>query len=273
MRKPHEFLSAIRAGIPIEWHRLLNVMSKNDIPPGTLILCLAPESRLTQRTQVRIVDESLFTDIESQFPSPTPITDRVSASHTGKSHSQSVEGNALMIQYHPWQKPEVAVSWDGRRWSPPPPENTSLVIVENLQNFLRYRETLDLITADCDIEDQPEQLILAFGAGNAAAKVCNLSYYRQFRNVYTLFDLDMGGVKTYANLKSLLGPADMTPRFLAPRNFEQYLERSQWHLTQDERSAVYLARGKHPELAPLLTCMYTKGKKLEQETYLERIHG
>ncbi|WP_444917934.1 hypothetical protein [Microbulbifer sp. JMSA003] len=235
--------------------------------------CLEPQAKQVKVCVIKVLNSNMLAEIETRFPDSTLVDSRVAASHQGRSHSQVVEGNALMIQHINWEKPRVAFSKDGSHWQSDEIVGELLVIVENLQNFIFYEETLSLVIEDCGLAATPEEVTLLFGSGNAAAKTCNRTLFRQYSEVYTLFDLDPGGINTYGNIKIMLAEDGMQPNFLAPKNIEAYLERSQWMLNNEERTSIYHAGIKHPELSPLLQCLYTSGKKLEQETYLDRIYG
>ena len=273
MHRPYEFFRAIRSGTPINWVRFLRVMGRHKVNPSTLMACLEPHAQHSTFSVIKVLNSSMLAEIETRFPDSAPGNHRVAASHQGKSHSHAVEGNALMTQHIHWDRPRVAFSRDGIHWLADESEGEQLVIVENLQNFIRFKETIALLIEDCGLSATPEQITLLFGAGNAAAKACNRTLFARYREVYTLFDLDLGGIKTYGNIKMMLAEDSIQPRFLAPHNIKAYIERSEWRLDHEERTAIHQAGREHPELSPLLQHLYISGKKLEQETYLDRIHG
>ncbi|AOS96152.1 hypothetical protein AUP74_00683 [Microbulbifer aggregans] len=272
MPKPHEYFSAIRDGAPINWRRFLTAMGRNGVLPGHLMQCLQPESRFAGESVIKVLDERSLREIESQFPAPAPIIDRISASHSGKSHSERVEGNALMIQHISWDRPRVAFSRDGQTWIEDEPAGDILVIVENLQNFIRFEETIALVVDRCGLSAAPSEITLLFGAGQAAAKACNRTLYTRYREVHTLLDLDAGGIKIYGSIKALLANTGLQPRFLVPDNIDAYLARATSSMSQDERTAIHCAGRAHPELTYLLQRLYLTGKKLEQETYLDPLN-
>ena len=273
MHKPHEYFRAIRAGTPINWGRFRNAMGRNGVLPGHLMKCLQPESQFASESVIQILDDRALKEIESWFPAPAPIIDRVSAAHSGKSHSARVEGNALMIQHIDWDRPRVAFSRDGQTWIEDEPAGDILVIVENLQNFIRFEETIALLVERCGLSASPREITLLFGAGQAAAKACNRTLYTRYRAVHTLLDLDPGGIKIYGSIKTLLADTGLQPRFLVPDNIDAYLARATSSMSQDERTAIHRAGRAHPELTALLQRLYLTGKKLEQESYLDPLHG
>lgn len=269
MKQPGELLTEIRRGRKIDWETLLKVMGRNGVAPSTLCLILEKESSISQKCTLRILDETAFQALESRFPPPVEITDRVSAAVAGDSHKVTVDGNILVVNQSPWKQPQVAVCWNGKTWSPLPQEGMHLLIVENLQNFLRIEDTLDTAYRLCNLQVHDKAIVIAYGAGNAATKTCNGNYYKNFSSINCLFDLDLGGIQTYATLKKQLAPFDIKPRFLFPNDVEERLRRSRFMLTDEERRKIHLAKANHPEIKALLEKMYHLQKKLEQETYLE----
>lgn len=273
MKKPHEFLDAIRNGHEVDWDDFLQAMGKHDILPSIICRIFSQASPFAKKTVVRIEDEEGCGSLEKRFPQPVLVIDRVSAATAGDSHQVAVDGSMLIVQHSTWSHPQVAVSWDGIKWTPLPEPNLHLVLVENMQNFLRFRETLSLIKALCGVGAHEDSILLAYGAGNAAAKPCNAQYYRYFASVNCLFDLDRGGIRTYGTLKGLLAPDSIQPTFLVPQDVKKRLDDSRWWLDDDELRYIHNAKNDHPELKPLLDYMHHSKKKLEQETYLEVQHG
>lgn len=273
MKKPNEFLSAIRNGQEIDWDNFLQVMGKNDIKPSTICKIFNQTSPFAKKTAIRIEDEEGCKSLEKQFPQSIDVIDRVAAAHAGDSHQVAVDGSLLILHKASWKQPQVAVSWDGLFWDPLPEPNLHIVIVENMQNFLRFHETILFIRTFCGLNVPEESILLIYGAGNAAVKPCNSEYYRHFASINCLFDIDKGGVKTYNSLKKLLAPVDIPLTFLTPKDISKRLENSRQWLNDDELRYIHAAKNKHPELESMLNHMYHSRKKLEQETYLEIQHG
>lgn len=273
MKEPHEYLKAIRIGQKIDWEGFLRDMGKHGIQPRTICRIFNQKSPFAKNTGVRIEDEDGCKSLELRFPQPIQVIDRVTAAAAGDSHQVAVDGSMLIVQQATWNHPQVAVSWDGIGWTPLPKPNLHLVIVENMQNFLRLGETLSLIKALCDFGEHQDSILLAYGAGNAAAKPCNVQYYCNFASVNCLFDLDRGGIRTYGTLKRLLEPLGKQPTFLVPNDVHNRLDQSRWWLNDDELQFIHAAKKDYPELQQLLSYMHHSKKKLEQETYLGAANG
>ncbi len=269
MKTVYEYLLAIQDARKVDWEKLLQILTKSGIKPGTTSRILSPQSQYDPKTLIDVLDAEAFTRWLERFPPPVNVVDRVSAAQAGDSHTRSVTGSLLNVFRLDWAEPRTAVSWDGKDWSQRPDPGTHLLLVENLENFLRPKETLNLVIKQCGMVDSPDKVTLAFGSGNAASKACHLFYYQHFASVNCLFDLDVGGIQIYENIKALLAPLMMKPRFLIPDNVESRLQSSQWPLSAEDRTKIFNAQVTSPELAPLLKLMHEKRKKLEQETYLD----
>ena len=271
MKKPHEFLTAISENRELNWQAFLDAMAKEKVLPGAVCRVFTPLSVYAKTTRVTITSPRDFQELRDRFPESLPIVGRISASAAGDSHLKPVDGSLFVVYNLHWPHPQVAVSWSGGDWTPWPEPHQHLVIVENMQNFLRFRDTLALLRTRCGLDVAAESILLAFGSGNACTKSCNAQYYVRFASVNCLFDLDCGAIKIYSALKNLLAPHKVHPRFLVPDDVSERLARSKWHLSHEERTVIYQACVRHPELSKVLAHMYHSHKKLEQETYLEAI--
>ncbi|WP_155163095.1 toprim domain-containing protein [Sansalvadorimonas verongulae] len=270
MKSAFEYLLAIHEGRPVHWVKCCRLLTNktHGLKPGQLSRIFSPRSDYEATTVVDILDQDAFDVLRERFPEPVLVVDRPSASMAGNSHGKPVSGSLLNIYRPDWAEPRTAVSWDGAVWSPEPEQDIHLLLVENLENFLRPRETLELTIQQCGLTVNADKILLVYGSGNAASKACNGLYYRQFLSVNCLFDLDVGGLGIYENIKAMPELQSHTLRFLVPDNVQARLQASRWKLTASERTKIFQAQSAHPELSELLRVMYTSHKKLEQETYL-----
>lgn len=268
MKTPYEFLAAIRAGEMIDWSAFLGVMAKNDVTPGVVCRIFERESHYATKTLIKIIDGEGCVQLEQRFLPSITVSDRVSAARAGDSHAVPVDGNILVTYRLTWSRPEVAVCWSGDEWLPLPDPGSHLVIIENMQNFLRPEETFAFINEHCGALLNAESVLFLYGAGNAVAKECNKTYFSQFKSVFCLFDIDPGGIFVYSKLKSLLQEFAIPVQFLYPHDSQERLTHSAKELSDKELRFIHDAQQKHPEIGPLLSEMYQVKKKLEQETYL-----
>lgn len=267
----YDFLAAIEAGMQIDWQRFVQTMRKAGVEPGAIKRAFEPASTYAKKTAVHIIDQHAFDNLKQLFLPTIAVHDRISAAMAGDSHQVGVAGSLLVIQQHSWPQPQVAFSQDGKHWQPAVDKGKHLVIIENMQNFLHLESSLQFIMQQCQLNVSPDNIIFAYGAGNAASKACHQHYYRQFSAIHCLFDIDLGGVQIYAAIKQLLG--DSVPvNFLVPKDIEQRLQQSRRALTNEALAELHKLHAKHPELHGVLTLMYQTKKKLEQESYLENMH-
>ncbi len=268
MKSPHEFLAAVRAGEMIEWSTFLGVMAKHDVQPGVVCRIFERESHYATKTLIKVIDNEGCAQLEQRFLPAITVSDRVSAAHAGDSHAVPVDGNVLITYRLGWSRPEVAVSWRGEHWQPTPDANSHLLIIENMQNFLRPEETFAFVNESCGALLNAESVLFLYGAGNAVTKDFNKIYFSQFKSVFCLFDIDPGGIAVYAKLKLLLQEFSIPVQFLYPNDSRERLTRSVKVLSDKELRFIHDAKQKHPEIGLILDDMYYVKKKLEQETYL-----
>ncbi|MRI31684.1 hypothetical protein EOPP23_01575 [Endozoicomonas sp. OPT23] len=269
MKNPYEFLKAIEDGKPVPWKKGVSVLTKEGIKPGQLTTVILPDSLYDDKTTVQIIDQDAFLRLKSRFPEPVAVSDRATASLAGDSHAKAVTGSMLTLDKSSWLEPRVAVCRNGLQWSALPEPHEHLLLVENLENFLRVEETLSLAIERCGLDEKRDQITLAFGSGNAAAKACNALFYQHFDSVNCLFDVDAGGIQIYQNIKKLLADSTVPVRFLVPENVSSLLEQSRRKLPDDERQKLKAFSEENPELRSLIAIMRQSHRKLEQETYLD----
>lgn len=269
MSKPYMFLCAIGRHEAINWSRFVRTMSQHHICPQVIYTVFSPQSNYAPLTHVQINDEEIYRYLLEQFPKPIAATNRITAALAGNSHRTAVEGGVIVLQENHQENFFVAISRNGTTWTPLPNTHQHLVIVENMQNFLHSEATFRFLYRDCHFTPPPHSTLLAYGAGNAAAKACHAIYYQYFSSVNCLFDIDPGGLEIYISIKKLLSPYGIYPIFLAPYDLTERLKKSRWFLNEQERRVLFLLSQHHPELQPIIAQMLKTQKKLEQEVYLE----
>ena len=269
MKKPYEYLDAIYHQQAIHWNNFVRTMSQHQVSPTVIYQVFKPELHDALVTLVHIQNPESFAHLQQRFAPPIPVTNRVNAALAGNSHQTPVEGSLIVLQAYELEKSFVAVSRNGLHWAPLPTAQQHLVLVENMQNFLQSQQTFRFLSQSCRFSAPPSATLLAYGAGNAAAKACHAHYYQHFSSISCLFDIDLGGLEIYVSIKKMLLPYALKPHFLAPADLTQRLQRSRWFLNERERSGLYQLSQKPPELQPVITRMLKTQKKLEQESYLE----
>lgn len=270
MKKPYEFLEALRAQKPLNWNRFVQVMSKHGISPKVICYAFSPDSNDAALTSVCIQDLEVYHHLLQQFQPVTAHT-RIDAALAGNSHQVPVEGSLIVLQEHEQANSYVALSRDGLNWTPLPGPQQHLVLIENMQNFLCSQETFSFLYKKCGFSDSPSNTLLAYGAGNAATKACHTFFYQKFSSISCLFDMDLGGITIYASIKKLLVSSEVRLSFLIPQDLDLRLKRSRCFLSEQERCTLYQFALDHPELEPAISLMLITQKKLEQEVYLKEL--
>jgi hypothetical protein len=141
----------------------------------------------------------------------------------------------------------------------------TILLVENLENFIALQATIDLLVS-WGIDIKPHQLDIVFGAGNQITNQLHNSFLRQYRRVYCLFDLDPGGIRMFCSLLSQLSSESLC--FVLPVDLESRLQKSELHLSAEERTELLRYTGQAPEIDLLINQLRVSQRKLEQETYL-----
>ncbi|WP_432783383.1 hypothetical protein QZH45_15855 [Pseudomonas corrugata] len=269
MTSIYEYLSKVQAGEPINLEALLNRLGASGISAvdASRILVGQKLAKGNSRYAVTIKDELEFASLLVRF-APSKIAGRVGAALDGDSHRSSVSESFLLLRSEQHQHPVVAISESGQ-WVTTRRLAKSGVIVENLENFLRFHETLTFVSSLLSHPITDAELI--FGSGNQVTNGLNGAFLAQFDPLYCLFDVDVGGLRMFKTLKALV--PDRAIHFLAPDDIESRLARSKYELSFEHRQELFARyRGMSPETDNLIILMRNSGKTLEQETYLAPLH-
>lgn len=187
---------------------------------------------------------------------------RAEASHNGRSHDFSCSFSHLLVinTESSSQIPFVVVSdKDGFKT-----EGTYLgkqaVIIENTENFYRYREFLESIGHSKLIHGSD----IILGAGNQICHQLNIDFLSQYDEIYCSQDIDLGGLTIYQTLKKLIPQC----KWLSPIDWHPYINKFQLlpkediHLVKAIRLARQLGLEQEAEL------MNKTRHFLEQEAFL-----
>lgn len=270
IRRVREQLNAVANGEAINWRRLLNLLMKENLGAGYIFDVFKPLSEYDSKTIVEVIDKEAFNALLKRFPERLAVTDRVSAAVAGDSHQMSVLGGMLNVWRLGEAHPFVVLSTDNENWHPLPVKkgNKTLIIIENMTNFIRFDELVDYLKKDCSATMEGE-VYIAYGAGTAASKIGLENYYKHFEQIECLFDLDVGGLTIYHTIKERLSHYNLKPRFLYHSQASSMLKASNRGLSGEELKKLYWFAQKLPELKGLITAMYEAKRSVEQEVYLQ----
>lgn len=182
MTSIYEYLSKIQAGEPINLEALFNRLGVSGVSAvnASRILVGQKLARGNARYTVTIKDELGFASLLSRF-APSKIGGRVGAALDGDSHRSGVSESFLLLRSEQHQHPVVAITESGQ-WVTPRRLARYGVIVENLENFLRFHETLAFVSSLLPHPVTDAELI--FGSGNQVTNGLNGAFLAQFDPLY-----------------------------------------------------------------------------------------
>lgn len=256
------YLEKIRSGNPINFasfRRALTqeLVGESEIDRAFKAVLIGPRSY-----RVQVQDAERFERIVARFSGQNETT-RIGAALSGDSHQVNVSGSCLILrslqQSHP-----VVVLMDENGYSCPIAIAPVLLLVENLENFLAFEATLNLLTEWLDVDCSNWQVV--FSAGNQISNRLHTDFLQHYKKIFCLFDLDLGGLKAYSSLKNMLPDREL--HFVLPDQLEPRLNASHWILSVEEREELLRYRNVTPEVDQLISLMRASRRKLEQETYL-----
>lgn len=252
--KLNQYLRKISQGDSINLDRFIECLPYSDMNEWRRIYSA---TRVRGGYQLTIVNEERHNALYQSEPS-----DRVSASHIGRSHDFPSNFAHILVLNHftKSQIPFVVVSGINGFRTEGKLVGKRAVLVENIENFYRYQEFLELIghasLADsCDI---------IFGSGNQICHHLNRQFLSTYGELYCAQDVELGGLTTYKTLKTSLPQCD----WLAPVDWEVFRNKfklapkNSTHLTK----AIELAR--ELKLNTEADLMNQTRHFLEQEAFL-----
>lgn len=259
------YLSDIQSGGLINYPVFCKELIKRQVSELTIREAFSAELVKPKRFRITVLDPKIFEEICLRFQMHESGS-RVSAAMSGDSHRASVSGSYLLMRTI--SEPHPVVVWfDADKVVCPAETADSVLLVENLENFIALQATLDLLV-NWGIDIQCSQLDVVFGAGNQVTNQLHMPFLRRYRRVYCLFDLDPGGIRMFCSLLSQLEQDSLL--FILPVDIEDRLQKSEWYLSAEERTELLRYIDKSPEVDTLINQLRASQRKLEQETYLNR---
>lgn len=256
-------LQKIKAGSQVNYEVFRNSLLKYGYSLGALSRIFKATMVAPKKYDVAIEDDAAFSELLERF-TPSAIGGRVGSALDGDSHKSNVSGSLLVARNEADNHPVVVVA-TGDSVTCPRGIRKFALIVENLENFLQLRATLDLATQCTGIARDDFEVI--FGSGNQVTNKLNIPFFSAFERVYCLFDVDVGGMRMFFTLKANLPPSS-DPVFVFPIDVEARLRSSKYPLGGDEREELSRYVGRSAETDVLIYMMRKTHKVLEQEAYL-----
>ncbi|MDA9557085.1 hypothetical protein N9R79_06230 [Vibrio sp.] len=143
-------------------------------------------------------------------------SDRASASHIGRSHDFPSHFSHILVLNHFTQSqvPFVVVSNTNGYKTEGKLYGTRAVLVENIENFYRYQEFLEVMGHQSLLTNSD----ILFGSGHQICHRLNREFLSIYDEIYCAQDVELGGLTTYKTLKNHLPQC----AWLAPDDWEPF---------------------------------------------------
>jgi hypothetical protein len=259
-----KYLEKIQSGKPINFDSFRKQLNQQGYDDQTILRIFSTQKNSRSSYQVSIINEELFAKLQDTFPEYT-ITNRVSAAKAGDSHKHPVS-QAMIILWPNQQDHPVVVLNDVNGMKSPVALSQRLLIIENQENFVQKNESLAFLKHQFPGFNS-EELDIAWGSGNAISNRLHKAFFNHYQHIDCLLDLDIGGLKTFANICELTSHPRIS--FLLPSSAEEQLKNSKIDLQNKHLPDLRKLRENYPLLKPAIELMIRHKKMLEQEMYLQ----
>ncbi|MHC8394091.1 hypothetical protein ACYZT8_10580 [Pseudomonas sp. LB3P93] len=264
MSRIYTYLNSISSGQPINFEAFAKELKKHGKGAGYLFDTFSTSKIGKSSYQVAVLREDRFAELIREH-APSEVTGRIGAAFDGSSHAAAVSGSLLITRSVVHPHPSV-VLLSKHGWEAPNTLRPAALLVENLENFLALKQTVDIL-ADCGVAEQSESFDVIFSAGNQITNRLNMPFLSQYQRLYCLFDVDLGGLTMYRTLLRGL-PDGHRVVFVYPDDIADRLSASKYSLNEQTRQDLLEFVGLSKETNELIGLMRDSQKALEQETYL-----
>jgi hypothetical protein len=257
-------LNQIIAGLPVDWPAARRSLVKVGVTEKLIDIAFTSTPYSDRAYKVEICCKDTLLEIKQQIES-RDLGSRAGASVAGNSHKTPVNG-AMLVTWHAKQPfPDVRIFTDNR--DIPVPQKKNILIIENEECFLNKEDTYQFAAKYCGLTIPIEAVEFVYGSGNSITNRRIIPYLKATSGqVLCLFDLDLGGLRIYANLlKAGLSPA--CTKFLFPSDLEDRLKASKRKATQDELEKLDQVYGVTTETDLIITAIRHYQTTIEQESY------
>ncbi|MEZ9820090.1 hypothetical protein AB4238_05625 [Shewanella sp. 10N.286.45.A1] len=209
--KLNKYLEKIAQGKSINLDRFIECLPYSDLNEWRKVYSAV---RVRGGYQLTIVDEEQHQALYRPEPS-----DRVTASHVGRSHDfPSNFAHVLVLNdITKSQVPFVVVSDINGYKTGGKLVGKRAVLIENIENFYRYQEFLNLIGHPTLVNNSD----IIFGAGNQICHRLNRPFLSIYEELYCAQDVELGGLTIYKTLKTYLPQCS----WLAPVDWEIFRDK------------------------------------------------
>ena len=259
-----ESFDAIKKGSGIDWKPLKARLLKTGATEDLISAALDVKAYGDRNYQVVIKNEHCFDRLQ-KFAQPSDRSSRSAASITGNTHSTRVNGAMLAAWGIDDAAPYNHIFMPEREI--PQPTKRHALIIENLECFLNKDQTYLFVKEFCGVTYSAENIEFIMGAGNSISNRLITPYLKSFEGeIMCLLDVDLGGLKIYANLLSGGIPLDSL-RYLVPSDLPRRLSTSRREAGEKELGGLSHMHGLSLVTDQVISAIQYYKKTLEQESY------
>ncbi|PSW18685.1 hypothetical protein C9I98_14505 [Photobacterium sanctipauli] len=206
--KLNQYLTKISQGDSINLDRFIKCLPFSDMNEWRKIYSAI---RVRGGHQMKILDAERHSSLFGP-----EVNDRVGASHLGRSHDfPSNFAHVLVLNSTTKsQVPFVVVSDVNGYKTQGKLIGKRAVLIENVENFYRYQEFLELIGHSLLAESSD----IIFSSGNQICHYLNRPFLSTYDEIYCAQDVELGGLTTYKTLKNVFP----TCEWLAPVDWDLF---------------------------------------------------
>ncbi|WP_210498275.1 hypothetical protein [Vibrio crassostreae] len=264
----------IEDGKPVHFKRFLLGLAEAGVAPNQVDSIFTKQNVGKKRYKVTINRER-FEDYknlkvkvlgEEYVPSQ-----RVLAAKDGKSHSKSASGAFGLIHTKDHQLSPYCFILDEGIPRELPNLKKKLLLIENFELFLRYKEVMTFIKSN-KLSKQNINLDnydIMYTQGSMILNKQFKPFLMNYKRVDCLFDLDFGGLIIYSTLKKNF--INMSMQFLVPEGIDSFMDRYGFTMGDQEVDKLIKLNKENmfcKEVKSLIKLLTTRRQKLEQEVYL-----
>lgn len=148
MSRIYTYLNSISSGQPINFEAFAKELKKHGKGAGYLFDTFSTSKIGKSSYQVAVLREDRFAELIREH-APSEVTGRIGAAFDGSSHAAAVSGSLLITRSVVHPHPSV-VLLSKHGWEAPNTLRPAALLVENLENFLALKQTVDIL-ADCGV--------------------------------------------------------------------------------------------------------------------------
>ncbi|MEW5010514.1 hypothetical protein A9Q80_01695 [Cycloclasticus sp. 46_83_sub15_T18] len=264
------YLQKIALGQTVNFDVLRQQLEARGYDPKTILNSFNVEKLgRSKNYRVTVLEPAFFAELSASFPD-IKVIDRETASQEGDSHRCSVS-RSIIVMYPSQQSHPIVVLNDRHGFHTPVKLAKRLLIIENQENFVRKQECIAFLQQQF-VDFSEQDLDIALGFGNSVSNKLNEGFLNHYHELNCLFDLDLGGLQTFANLAELTNHPNLS--FLLPPCAKSLMKSAdgerkiRWQLREEQLAPLGELLRRTPQLRPVINLIVEQKMMLEQELYL-----